>query len=233
MKYSEKSVSGKHQNLPKPYKVRRYYTPQDISVHNCSNDCWVTLFNVVHDLTPFIQEHFDNPASHPIISMAGKDITHWFDSTTREPKTNIEPRTAELVYYCPQGRYLGIPEDGYVSTKIPEEMKWWFNKKYIIGSLTKKTRKIKIINMLTDHDDVIEVPCEETINEILDRYLEINEHAASYVWKRLGRPLDMEATLDENGIPDETDEFERLEIDEAQWYVPAIHIYFNDDLTVA
>ena len=25
----------------------------------------------------------------------------------------------------------------------------------------------------------------------------------------------------------------RLEIPESEWYVPAIHLYFNDDLTVA
>lgn len=56
---------------------------------------------------------------------------------------------------------------------------------------------------------IIQVPCEETINEILDRYKEFNAHAASYTWKRLGRPLEMESTLDQNGIPDETDDFER------------------------
>lgn len=63
--------------------------------------------------------------------------------------------------------------------------------------------------MLTDHEDIIEVPSEETIQEILIRYKEINEHAASYTWKRLGRPLDMEKTLEENNIDDETEEFER------------------------
>ena len=29
--------------------------------------------------------------------------------------------------------------------------------------------------------------------EILERYKEINEHAASYTWKRLGRPLGLKA----------------------------------------
>ena len=57
----------------------------------------------------------------------------------------------------------------------------------------------------------------------------------------------MESTLDENDIFDETDEFERfctkifsklnclnrLEIDQEDWYIPAIHLYFNDDLTIA
>ena len=49
--------------------------------------------------------------------------------------------------------------------------------------------------MLTKHDDVLEVATEETINEILDRYLEINSHAASYTWKRMGRELNMERNL--------------------------------------
>ena len=58
--------------------------------------------------------------------------------------------------------------------------------------------------MLTDHEEIIEVlnclifkvPSEETINEILERYLVVNHHAASYTWKRLGKPLDMEKTLE-------------------------------------
>ena len=86
--------------------------------------------------------------------------------------------------------------------------------------------------MLTKHDDVLEVGSEETLNEILDRYLELNEHAASYTWKRLGRPLDMDRTLEENEIPDETAEYLDLGIDE-EAYVPAVHLYFNDDLTIA
>jgi hypothetical protein len=65
----------------------------------------------------------------------------------------------------------------------------------MIGSLTTKTRKIKLINMLTKHEDTLEVAQEETINEILDRYLEINTHAASYTWKRLGKELNMDRNL--------------------------------------
>jgi hypothetical protein len=86
--------------------------------------------------------------------------------------------------------------------------------------------------MVTKDDDVIEVCSEETLNEILDRYMELNEHAASYTWKRLGRPLDMDKTLEENDIPDETDEFIDLNIDEHA-YIAAVHLYYNDDLTVA
>ena len=41
----------------------------------------------------------------------------------------------------------------------------------------------------------------------------------------------MAKTLDENGIADESDEFERLGLPN-DYYIPALHIYFNDDLTL-
>ena len=83
---------------------------------------------------------------------------------------------------------------------------WWENDLYIVGQLTRHVRKVRIINTLTRHDDVLECANEETINEILDRYLAINSHAASYTWKRLGKVLDMAKTLDDNGIMDDTKE---------------------------
>ena len=86
--------------------------------------------------------------------------------------------------------------------------------------------------MLTKHDDIIEVCSEETINEILDRYLEINAHAASYTWKRLGKTLDMGKNLTQNGIPDERNELTQLGMAH-DVYVQAIHLYYNDDLTIA
>lgn len=86
--------------------------------------------------------------------------------------------------------------------------------------------------MLTKHEDVLEVANEESINEILDRYLEINSHAASYTWKRLGRELNMDRNLAQNDIHDETEELLELGID-VDDYIPAIHLYFDDDLTIA
>jgi len=85
--------------------------------------------------------------------------------------------------------------------------------------------------MLTAQDDLLEVCSEETLNEIRSRYLQYNAHASSYTWKRLGRTLNMNATLDDNDIPDETDDFSQLGIDPDQ-YIPVIHVHFNDDLTV-
>ena len=42
----------------------------------------------------------------------------------------------------------------------------------------------------------------------------------------------MEKTLQDNAIPDESDEFERLGLDEDK-YLPSIQLYYNDDLTIA
>ena len=42
--------------------------------------------------------------------------------------------------------------------------------------------------------------------------------------------LDMTLNLAENGLPDESSEYDRLGIDE-EFYTPGLMIYFKDDLT--
>lgn len=46
-------------------------------------------------------------------------------------------------------------------------------------------------------------------------------------------PARMDKTLEENGIVDDDVEFEKLGMDEDDGYMPVLHIYFNDDLTIA
>ena len=70
------------------------------------------------------------------------------------------------------------------------------------------------------------------MTEILTRYLVYNAHAASYTWKYNGTNLDMAKTLEDNGVKDEDEEFYELSIRDDQ-FLPAIHLYFNDDLTEA
>ena len=233
-KYSKPSGYKQATHLPKPFKLRRYYTPAEVSSHNTASDCWVSFFDEVYDLSKLIQ---DNPCaeSEPLIKAAGTDITHWFEPSTKEPKRWVDSKTNMNWYYCPYGRYLHIPPIEPDSSWDPSSFSvpWWRNQAELrIGRLTTKTRKLRIINMLTKDDDIIEVCSEETINEILDRYIPSNEHSASYTWKRLGRPLDMDLTLAANDIPDETAEFVELNIDEDA-YIPCVHLYYNDDLTVA
>lgn len=66
--------------------------------------------------------------------------------------------------------------------------------------------------------------------EILERYLKYNKHAASYTWKYDGEVLDMEKSLEENGIKDDDVDFDRLKMRDDS-YLQSIMLYYNDDLT--
>ena len=59
-----------------------------------------------------------------------------------------------------------------------------------------------------------------------------NGHARSYTWKFNGKVLAMEKTLDENGVPDESEQFYNLSIDDTnEVCISEVQVYYNDDLT--
>lgn len=238
MAHSQKETQRTEQQYFTEMKRSSYYTSKEVEYHNTHDDCWVSLLGKVFDLTSLIKEHIHSPLIDPIIKYSGEDISHWFDAKTGDVRTRIDPVTNEVGYYTPLGRFVHVPcppyEQPFANEKpIASSSKpWWKDDKYMIGQISKKTRTIRIINTLTHHDHLLEVCQEETMNEILARYLQHNSHAASYTWKRMGRVLDMKLTLEENGVEDEDAEFEQLLIRD-DFYYPAIHLYFNDDLTVA
>jgi hypothetical protein len=219
-------------DVPKQYQLKRYYTPADVAKHNSSHDCWVSYFGHVYDLTPLLAEYKGKLAT-PIIEAAGSDISHWFDANTLQPKTHVDPITGLEEIYCPWGRYIHVPPQGPESDWATNYVTpWWDDRRYYVGSFTKRTRKVTMMNLMTKQKNTLEVPVEETVEEIRQRYLLQNAHAGSYTWKRLGTPLNMSKTLEENGMKDETEEFERLGIDPDD-HIPVIHLYFDDDLTEA
>lgn len=216
----------------------KYFTPNEVRQHNTEDDAWVSVLGKVLDLTDLIAK-YRGSLTEPLVKAAGTDISHWFDISQDPPDIRkcTDPNTGLQTYYQPNGRFIHVPtlaidhsiDHGY-------EVPWWKDERYSIGRLTKKTRNIRIINTLNHHEMSLEVCTEETLEQIRLRYLEINLHAESYTWKRHegtgpARELDMVKTLDENGIVDETEEFEELGLPD-DYYIPAIHIYFNDDLTV-
>ena len=169
----------------------------------------------------------------PILKAAGTDISHWFDGKTGAPRTCLDPDLGLPVPYTPQGRYLHLPPDGPASDWNNDfGLPWWRNPVRCIGLLSAQTRYIRITNTLTHQEDTLEVATEETLSEILERYIDYNAHARSYTWKRLGRVLDMDLTLHENGIENEEDTFYDLSLPD-NYYYPALYLYFNDDLTEA
>lgn len=101
------------------------------------------------------------------------------------------------------------------------------------SQVTKKTMKIRITNMLTHNEDIIKICHEETVGQIRNRYMEYNLNSNSYTWKALVNDefvaLQLDRTLEENGILDETENFVRYGMDE-DFAIPNLHIYYNDDL---
>ena len=80
--------------IPRPYKLRRFYTPKEVALHSTGTDCWVSFFDKVFDLTLLISKNHANPLCDPIVLAAGTDITHWFDPETeyvsyRKRMTNL------------------------------------------------------------------------------------------------------------------------------------------------
>jgi len=117
--------------------------------------------------------------------------------------------------------------------RVKESLRWK-DTRYIIGSISRNVRKLRVVNTLTQQSDVFEVCGEETIKEIQARYTEYNAHAQSYTWKYLKDhtfvQIEMSKTLEQLGIVDESRVFEHVGINEDH-YMPIVHIYFNDDLT--
>mmetsp|Transcript_958 Transcript_958/g.2948 ORF Transcript_958/g.2948 Transcript_958/m.2948 type:complete len:174 (+) Transcript_958:409-930(+) len=164
-----------------------------------------------------------------------------FDLETKDVKRHVDPITNMECAYTPMGRFIHVPPTEPTndwSTVVTKP--WWADQTFRIGSLTAKLRQVRTKNVLTGQEETLEVPEEETIVEIRERYLMHNWHAKSYTWKAIRKvqgkwqfdELDMNLTLDENGILDEVPEFEGLNVP-TDYYVPVLHVYWNDDLTVA
>ena len=211
------------------------YTSKEVALHNCEDDCWVSIFHKVYDVTDLVRSQ-KNHLVNPIVKFAGTDISDWFDENTGDVKTHMDKEKNMVVPYLPHGRFVHVPPLSPVPWKNDFGTPWWRDKKYCIGNLSKRTRKVRVVNVLTRQEKLLEVCAEETLREILKRFLNYNAHAGSYTWKALFDgdfvPLDMDMTLEDNDIPDEAKEFERLSIEE-DYYYPALYLYFNDDLTEA
>eukprot|EP01064_Diplonema_japonicum_P037752 TRINITY_DN8958_c0_g1_i1.p1 TRINITY_DN8958_c0_g1~~TRINITY_DN8958_c0_g1_i1.p1 ORF type:complete len:228 (+),score=35.81 TRINITY_DN8958_c0_g1_i1:159-842(+) len=219
-----------------PPTPNRYFTPNEVKRHNTPNDMWVSVLGKVLDLTSLVAK-YPSLDAQPVIKEAGQDISHWFDTSVTPPDIRkcVDLSTGLKAYLQPGGKFIHVPSLA-VDTKIDHgyDKPWWVDPKYVVGYLTVKPRLIRIVNTLTTHETTLEVCSEETLYDIQTRYLTVNAHARSYTWKRqetTSRELDMSKTLEENNIPDESEEFAKLGLPD-DYYTPALHIYFDDDLTV-
>ncbi|KAL7749626.1 hypothetical protein RI367_004852 [Sorochytrium milnesiophthora] len=220
--------------------IPRYYTPNEVAQHCESSDLWVSWLGNVYNLTPLAEENDGNPKLYPILLNAGKDISHWFDRDTGTLKTFRDPRTNLTMPVCPDGEPLHVPPvtEPVAHWTWEVAVPWWIDcQRYWIGKLSAKTRMIRIVNTLTKEEITLEVCSEEPVSAIVERYLAAhNSHAKGYSWKRLGTRgfelLDMTLTLQDNGVEDESDTMGELGMVNDDW-LPALYLYFMDDLTVA
>lgn len=213
---------------------RRFYLMEDVESHGMLEDCWVVIHGEILDISRLLIKHKGDPLCKPLVFAAGTDISHWFDKQTGNPKQFIDVERGIRAHYLPQGRYLHVPPDLPGNFNIDFQEPWWKDKQYRIGTLTSKLRKIRIINTLTHHEEILEVPVEESLREIERRYKDINKHSESYTWKdSKGKILDMKKNLHENEIKDEDFEYNYLDVPDADRHIPSVMIYFDDDLTEA
>ncbi|XP_075237782.1 cytochrome b5 domain-containing protein 1 [Lycorma delicatula] len=216
-------------------RIIPFMTMKEVVLHNTENDCWVIINGRILDLTPLIEKYKgieEHNLIKPIIAHAGKDISHWFNKNNNIIEF-IHPITGVKVPYTPHGR---IPD---VGLQVPstewealQTLPWWQDSKYVVGILTKNSRPIRIMNTLNGESALLHVCCEDNIKRILERYLPFNKHATSYTWKFEHKILDMDLTLDENGIKDERKLFLEIGLPD-NFYIPCLMLYFNDDLTEA
>ncbi|ORZ31775.1 cytochrome b5 domain-containing 1 [Catenaria anguillulae PL171] len=201
----------------------RFFTPAEVALHHQRGDIWVSWLGHVYNLTALVDEYYGDSRLLPIIQNAGKDISHWFDPTTGDLQLCTDPRTGLRVPKCPDGIPVHVPHVTQPSATLAWEVEtpWWLD-----------ARKYQDVNTLIGDETVLEICTEEPIQAIVDRYVKHNAHAKGYVWKYLGRVLDMSATFAENGIANESEDMERIGINELDW-LPALFLYFADDLTVA
>ncbi|CAH2073074.1 unnamed protein product, partial [Iphiclides podalirius] len=162
-----------------------------------------------------------------ILAYAGKDVSHWFKG--EEWVKYVHPIVGSEIPYQRHGH--GFRQPVVPSTRWRPIVKpWWLDESIVVGKLTSRSRPIKITNTLSGSSVTLEVCSEETIYQIMMRYLPHNSHMHSYTWRHLGKTLAYNRNLEQNGVYDERDLFNELALPE-NIYVPNLLLYYNDDLT--
>lgn len=76
--------------------MKKYFTQEEIAQHNSGDDCWVSIFDKVYNLTSLIANN-RNALSMPLIEAAGTNISHWFNEKTGDCKTYVDPKSKSIV----------------------------------------------------------------------------------------------------------------------------------------
>ncbi len=112
-----------------------YFTKEEISFHNNPEDCWVSIFNDVFNISDLIKEN-RGILANPLITAAGTSISHWFKEGSRDLKTFIDPVRNIEMPYTPYGRFIHVPPPDPTDKVESIPLPWWKDDKYIIGKVS-------------------------------------------------------------------------------------------------
>jgi hypothetical protein len=189
----------------------------DVAEHASAESLWVSISSQgkVFDVTRLVDK---GDEAGPLLARGGQDVSHWFDASGLSVRTRVDPLTNMVTVYTPEGRFPHIAPLAPVTDWEPDWVEpWWRDPAYVVGTLTARARKIQIVNTLTSHSHTLDVGCEQTVAAIAEKFLLYNAHARAYTWRALVdgkmRALDMEKTLEENGVADDTAELEKIGLD--------------------
>ena len=112
----------------------KYFTQEELAVHNNPENCWVVIFDKVYDISELIMAN-RGPLSNPLIEAGGSSISHWFNEKTGDLKTYIDPVRNIEMFYTPCGRFIHVPPPDPVDRTEIVALPWWKDTKYIIGQV--------------------------------------------------------------------------------------------------
>ncbi|EDW71336.1 cytochrome b5 domain-containing protein 1 [Drosophila virilis] len=215
--------------MAQPTIKLRYYLMDEVCIHNKKTDFWIVIHKNVFDLTPMIKDRRDhwNRNMDYLVAYGGKDLSHFFHENG-EPRTEISVNSGRPRVLFPPILEVAISE--FAKTK---HAMWSQDPFYHIGRVTRRPRRLRLINTLTGKVQHMTVCDEDSIYDIQQKYkFRYNHHAGSYEWRKFSNGakicgvLNLNATLDGNGLTDDQD-------CDVELPPPSIWLYYTDDLTIA
>jgi hypothetical protein len=113
----------------------KYYTPEEVALHNNADDCWVSIYEKIYNLTALIAAN-RGVLADPIIKSAGTSISHWFREDTKDVKTFIDPERNIRMPYTPHGRFIHVPSPDPTDNCAIIDTPWWVDDSYVIGQVS-------------------------------------------------------------------------------------------------
>jgi hypothetical protein len=163
---------------PRRQKAARWFMRKDVALHCHHGDLWLSVLGRVLNLTGLVAKH-SGSSVQPLIDAAGTDVSHWFDPSTGDVRTHVSPLTEHEAPYTPRRNggvaFLHVPDHSRVGSDVeaPPEVPWWRDESLMVGRLTARSRKVRLLNMESTLEVTLEVPSEEIIGDIATRYIKL------------------------------------------------------------